>query len=743
MKICIAHFRVGLTDGVSLQIDERARILERFGHKVYFIADTNSPNTDLAIPYFVYKENLKIIKIQEAAFSGKFDTEAQQLLHEVSSEIEKQIEEYWKTTKFTLIFIHNLFSLPVCLPATLAFYNFLKNHPEIKAVGVHHDFWWDPPRLQKFKSNDLYIKKFIKKYFPPKLPNLSHTVLSIWEHKKLLEKRKIKSIIITDTFDFEQKGWNVDETNKNFLQDSGIDKNDLVLLLASRIRPRKGIELGISFTAHLQEQYKNRKVVLVLPNDYSKEELSYISLLVEKAKNLNVRVVWIQHLVGSVEEKKAGIKKYSLWDSYVYADAIIYPSLWEGFGNQFLEAVFAKKPIVTYEYPVFDTDIRPAGFSTINIGDNLSIDANGLAEVDSIRLKKSAGELADLLSDKKRLKSVVDKNYLIGKRKFNTTLQLKDYLSVNSLKYLKNRGLKTIISPLLLQGKLVASGVRFGDAYELAESIISEVPDGGISAEDYFVYVVKRLPEQFRKRFVTIELAKEFLVSQKAKSPLFVFLGGLAGKTSLSNLVVNQLGINQPVAFDNEKYHIADPKKSKSYLWKATYESSSGYIKTVEAIYPYLVEMIERNLFDYKRYKKWCYFWEGIYLSSEIVKKLQKSHSGLYYLSIFILPKFEDVRKQYILRWQEELGVERLKERRNEIDKYLNNVSAIRSHIKQNLDPIASFVIESPLLEERLSAFHAILYQRLSDILDKEAPNWTANVMADPTKLKAFQKWLR
>jgi len=67
---------------------------------------------------------------------------------------------------------------------------------------------------------------------------------------------------------------------------------------------------------------------------------------------LKVRIAWIQNLVGSQEEKIKGLKKYSLWDCYAYSSVVLYPSLWEGFGNQFLEAVFAKKPIVSYEYPV-------------------------------------------------------------------------------------------------------------------------------------------------------------------------------------------------------------------------------------------------------------------------------------------------------------------------------------------------------------------------------------------------------
>ncbi|MCK5671962.1 MAG: hypothetical protein KAH95_01225, partial [Spirochaetales bacterium] len=61
-------------------------------------------------------------------------------------------------------------------------------------------------------------------------------------------------------------------------------------------------------------------------------------------------------------------KKFSIFDTYAYADIVSYPSLFEGWGNQFIEAVFAKKPIMVYEYPVFKTDIKPQGYEVIDLG---------------------------------------------------------------------------------------------------------------------------------------------------------------------------------------------------------------------------------------------------------------------------------------------------------------------------------------------------------------------------------------
>ena len=68
------------------------------------------------------------------------------------------------------------------------------------------------------------------------------------------------------------------------------------------------------------------------------------------------------------------MKIYNFWDAYVFADLITYPSLLEGWGNQFLEGIFAKKPLIIFEYPVFLTDIKEKGFNIVSLGDNYKKD---------------------------------------------------------------------------------------------------------------------------------------------------------------------------------------------------------------------------------------------------------------------------------------------------------------------------------------------------------------------------------
>ena len=54
-------------------------------------------------------------------------------------------------------------------------------------------------------------------------------------------------------------------------------------------------------------------------------------------------------------------------DAYLAADLITYPSLYEGFGNALVEAIFYGKPVVVNRYAVYDADIAPLGLRLIEL----------------------------------------------------------------------------------------------------------------------------------------------------------------------------------------------------------------------------------------------------------------------------------------------------------------------------------------------------------------------------------------
>jgi hypothetical protein len=105
---------------------------------------------------------------------------------------------------------------------------------------------------------------------------------------------------------------------------------------------------------------------------------------------------------------------YSLWDVYPYADFITYPSLYEGFGNAFLEAIYFKKPMLINRYATFVRDIEPLGFD--------------LAVMDGFLSKKTVQSVIEILESSKRRKKMVNGNYSIASQHYSYSV-LRNQLS--------------------------------------------------------------------------------------------------------------------------------------------------------------------------------------------------------------------------------------------------------------------------------------------------------------------------
>jgi hypothetical protein len=104
-------------------------------------------------------------------------------------------------------------------------------------------------------------------------------------------------------------------------------------------------------------------------------------------------------------QTKDGRKVYSLDDVYSCADLITYPSTIEGFGNAFLEAVYHRKPILVNNYAIYDSDIRPKGFRTIEMEDYITSDS-----ISRAREVLTNGDLAN---------EMAEVNYELAKRFFS------------------------------------------------------------------------------------------------------------------------------------------------------------------------------------------------------------------------------------------------------------------------------------------------------------------------------------
>jgi glycosyltransferase involved in cell wall biosynthesis len=428
MKIALVHFRAGFTDGVSLEMEKWKTVLEELGHEVIYVAGEFDQAQGVEIPslsmndatnLWIHKNAFEKLTVDERTFEDAFDAYVERIKSELKN-----------LPKLDLLIINNIFSLGFNLAAAVALTEFVREK-NLKVIAHNHDFYWERERYSTPQCE--YVKRTLEEYFPPKDGLILHVTINRLAQEELRRRKNIDSVVVPNVFDFNQPVWRIDEYNRDLRSVLGISEDDLVVLHATRIVPRKAIEIAMDFVACLSEKVE-KNVHFVLAGFPETESQEYYRKIVKKAESMPYETHFAFEMVRS-ERFVNDRKYYSLWDMYAICNVITYTSILEGWGNQLIEAVFAKKPLVVFEYPVYKSDIAPLGFQFISLGDTAHYDENeGLHRLDVQRLDDAARRLKQLLCDPERLSEIVEKNFQIGRT----------HLSLERLKLLLENILKQI-----------------------------------------------------------------------------------------------------------------------------------------------------------------------------------------------------------------------------------------------------------------------------------------------------------
>jgi mannosylglucosylglycerate synthase len=435
MNIALAHFRVGETDGVSLEMDKWKIALEKMGHKVYMLAGSSGSSEAYIVPELHYKSevNNKIVKnayyaLEDYKDAKEFQKEIEGYAYKIQVGVEKFILDY----KIDVLVPNNIWSLGWGLPAGLGIYNAAKN-TGVKCIPHNHDFYWE--RIKYSEPTCEYVKELLLDYFPPKDDFIKYVTINNIAKGELLQRKNIEATVVPNVFDFKAQEWTIDDYNKDFRQAIGVSDNDILVLQATRIAERKAIELAIDVVGEMQKNEnieklynnllydgrkftKDSKIVFVMAG-LPEAEAGYTDLLNKKAEKYGIEVLYVNDVIEHSRSNTGGKKYYSLWDAYAHADLITYPSVLEGWGNQLLEAIFAKKPIIIYEYPVYISDLKAKSFDLVSLGSTHDVDENGLVTVKHDIVLNAASKAIELLLCSEKREAVVEKNFAICEKYFS------------------------------------------------------------------------------------------------------------------------------------------------------------------------------------------------------------------------------------------------------------------------------------------------------------------------------------
>lgn len=405
MNIGFVSTRLAGTDGVSLETAKWVAVLQRMGHDTYYCAgelEAGGP-PGKSLPGMHLRDPQA--KALGARAFGSSDPDATLLddIARLAEPLLSGMHKFVATFEIELLIVENALAIPMQLPLGQALAQLIVE-TGLPTIAHHHDFYWERGR---FRVN--CIPEFLDTYFPFHAPQMRHIVINSPAQGDLKARRGIEAIVVPNVFDFVSHPPGLDAFNYDLRDTLGLADHQLMILQPTRVVPRKGIELSIELVRRLREPHNRRRLgkeaVLVITHHAGDEGMSYLHELQRRAKDAHVPLIYA---ASHFEPRRAWVRRhkvYSLWDAYAHADFVTYPSLYEGFGNAFLETLYFRLPVLVNRYSVYVADIAPLGFDVV--------------EIDGIISKGTTEEVIQTITNPARRRKMVARNYRLAMKHFS------------------------------------------------------------------------------------------------------------------------------------------------------------------------------------------------------------------------------------------------------------------------------------------------------------------------------------
>lgn len=397
-RIGFISTRFAGTDGVTLEARKWADLLTAMGHSCFWMAGQTDcdPAVTQAAPlaFFGHPE---VLEIQRDLFGTTRRSRAKtDAIHALKNRLKDELHAFIDRFGIEVLVPQNILAIPMHVPLGLAMTEVIAE-TGLPTIAHHHDFSWERDRFALTAIADL-----LRAAFPPPLHGIEHVVINSMAQKELARRCGLGSTIIPNVLDFDTPPPPPDAYAADVRATIGLAPEDLFILQPTRVVARKGIEHSIE----LVRQLRHPRARLVLSHPAGDEGSDYMHLLRERIADAGVEVRFISDHVGERRgTNAAGGKVYTLADLYPHADLVTYPSLYEGFGNAFLEAIYFRKPVIVNRYAVYARDIAPLGFKCIEMSQVLGSDTVQLVR--------------QLLADPDRRAEWAETNFQLGRKHFS------------------------------------------------------------------------------------------------------------------------------------------------------------------------------------------------------------------------------------------------------------------------------------------------------------------------------------
>lgn len=385
------------TDGVSLESAKWAEVFWEDRHVSFWYAGRLDRAADISMcvseAYFQHPENQWINR--QVWGSDTRSPLVSRRIRDLAEYLKSTLYDFVERFDISVMVIQNALTIPIHIPLGVAITEFLIE-TEMPAIAHHHDFYWERSRYQISAAQD-----YTEMAFPPRIPHLQHVVINQAARDEIAWRKGLPSVLIPNVLDFHTEPM-MDGYAADIRSAIGLAPEDKLILQPTRIVPRKGIEHAITLLRRL----KDPRCKLVVSHRAGDEGDEYRNQIVELASDEGIDLHLFGDRISDLRQLDGdGNKIYILRDLYPYADLVTFPSLYEGFGNAFLEAVYYRVPIMINRYSVFVRDIEPKGFR--------------LPTLDGLVTRDVVKQVHRLLDDPDYRQDMVDHNFEVAKRYYS------------------------------------------------------------------------------------------------------------------------------------------------------------------------------------------------------------------------------------------------------------------------------------------------------------------------------------
>ncbi len=417
-RIGFVSTRFAGTDGVSLETAKWARVLEGLGHRCfYFAGRSDRPPAVSEVVEEAFFGHPDIEAINRAVFGARAvdrrgdegaegepvrtvrSPEVSAAIDSLRARLRRALHRFVRRFEIELLVVENASAIPLNLPLGLAISD-LVAETGLPTIAHHHDLPWE---RQRFLVNS--VEDVIAAAFPPPHGAIRHVVINSLQARELAWRRGLTPRVIPNVMDFDRPPAPVrPERLAALRRDLGLGPGELLVLQPTRIVARKGIEHAIEFVRRL-----DRPARLVVSHASGDEGDAYERRVRAYAELLGVPLVFAADLVAeNGGDDPVGPGRYALAEFYAAADFVTYPSVFEGFGNAFLEAVYHRRPILVNNYSTYEVDLRPRGFRVVWFDEF----------IDEATIERAR----HLLDDPATAAAWAERNYEVGRRHFSFTV---------------------------------------------------------------------------------------------------------------------------------------------------------------------------------------------------------------------------------------------------------------------------------------------------------------------------------